>query len=102
MSTPEPKKGNEESGKVSVSLASDLLMRAAAEFGTDSPERETIMKAVSELAKKFAVHEGGVRELIPTQIAQLVGSLPQAGGATPEQKAMQGAPLPGQQPPMPV
>jgi hypothetical protein len=38
-------------------------------------------------------------ELQQSEILQMLQTLPQAGGATPEGKAMQAAPIPGMPPP---
>ena len=100
MSTPEPKMGSIEGAKVNLANASDLIEQALPAIGAESPEGKAILKILRELSGILGPRQDKTKELQPAQILQMLQSLPQAGGASPEQKAMQQAPLvPGMQMP---
>ena len=70
-------------------------------FRSESDEGQGIMQAISRLTRLFGKREAKTRELIPAEIMQMIQSLPQAGGATPEQRVAATAPVPGTtQPPI--
>ena len=103
MTTPEPQEGNMEQARLNVMMALDMLQNALTEFGTESEEGMVLSKIVSDIASEFGERESSTRELMPAEIMNLVQTLPQAGGATPEARAIAQAPVPGmQQPPMPI
>jgi hypothetical protein len=89
MSTPEPKMGSKEGALVNIGMVIDLLEQSLPALGADSEEGKTIMDAISKLNK------ASTNELQQAEIMQLMRSLPQAGGATPEGRAMAQAPIPG-------
>lgn len=100
MSTPEPKMGNIEGAKVDLANASDLIERSLVAFGAESPEGKAVLKILRELSGILGPRKDKTKELQPAQILSMLQSLPQAGGASPEQKAIQQAPLvPGMQMP---
>lgn len=100
MSTPEPKMGNIEGAKVDLANASDLIERSLVAFGAESPEGRAVLKILRELSGILGPRKDKTKELQPAQILSMLQALPQAGGASPEQKAMQQAPLvPGMQMP---
>ena len=103
MTTPEPQEGNMEQARLSVMMALDMLQNALTEFGMDSEEGMALQKVVADITREFGEREASTRELMPAEIMNLVQTLPQAGGATPEARAIAQAPVPGtQQPPMPL
>ena len=103
MSTPEPKMGEKETAAINVQTAMDLLEQSLPKLGGDSDEGKAVMDAVDKLAKVFGKRESKTRELMPTEIMNMISALPQAGGATPEQKVAAQAPVPGTQtPPLPI
>ena len=103
MTTPEPQEGNMEQARLSVMMALDMLQNALTEFGMDSEEGMALQKVVADITREFGERESSTRELMPAEIMNLVQTLPQAGGATPEARAIAQAPVPGtQQPPMPL
>lgn len=103
MSTAEPKMGEKETATINVQTAMDLLEQALPKIGADSEEGRAIMDAVTKLTKIFGKREAKTRELMPTEIMNMISSLPQAGGATPEQKVAAQAPIPGTAtPPLPM
>ena len=103
MTTPEPQEGNMEQARLNVMMALDMLQAALQEFGMGSEEADALQEAISEITEKFGQRESSTRELMPAEIMNLVQTLPQAGGATPEARAIAQAPVPGtQQPPMPI
>ena len=99
MSTPEPKEGEKAAAKINVQMAMELLQQSLPAFGSDTEEGKAIMKIVKEISKSFGTREAQTKELIPAEIIQMMQTLPQAAGATPEQKVAQSQPA--IQPPMP-
>ena len=82
MSTPEPKMGEKETAAINVQTAMDLLEQSLPKLGGDSDEGKAVMDAVDKLAKVFGKRESKTRELMPTEIMNMISALPQAGGAT--------------------
>jgi len=92
-----------EQARLNVMMALDMLQNALQEFGMESEEGMALQKVVGDLTSKFGERESSTRELMPSEIMNLIQTLPQAGGATPEARAIAQAPVPGtQQPPMPI
>lgn len=103
MSTPEPKMGSKEAAMINVQTAMDLLEQAMAAVGADTEEGKALMDAVTSLTKKFGKRQESVKELMPMEIMNMIQSLPQAGGATPEQRVAASAPMKGTEaPPMAI
>jgi len=103
MSTPEPKAGNKEGARVNVQMAMDLLQQSLPAFGSDSAEGKAILEIMKKLGSAFGAREAQTRELVPAEILQMISTLPQAGGASPEQRIAASAPTPGlQQRPQPM
>ena len=103
MSTPEPKMGSKEGAMINIQMALDLLQQSLPAIGSESSEGKEVTKVIGSLSKVFGSREAKTRELIPAEIMQMIQSLPQAGGASPEQRVAALAPLPGtQQPPIPM
>ena len=102
MSTPEPKMGSKEAANINIQMAMDLLEQSLPALGSESEEGQQIMKSLSSLHKVFGKREAKNRELIPAEILQMIQTLPQAGGASPEQRSIAQAPVQGMsQPPLP-
>ena len=99
MLTPEDKRGDQASAKVNVQMAMDLMQQALPVFGSDSEEGKKILQVLGSLARVFGETEAKTKELIPAEIIQMIQSLPQAGGASPEVKAIAKAPIEGTQSP---
>jgi hypothetical protein len=103
MSTPEPKRGEEEAARLNVMMALDMLQQAMAAFDMNSPETKTIEKVVADITRRFGEREADTRRLMPSEIIQMIQSLPQAGGATPGQREAMSAPIAGTTaPPLPM
>lgn len=103
MSTPEPQAGNMEQARLNVMMALDMLQNALQTFGMQSEEGMALQDVVGKITSKFGSREADTRKLMPAEIMNLIQTLPQAGGATPEARAVAAAPVPGtQQPVMPV
>jgi hypothetical protein len=100
MSTPEPKMGNREGALVNLGLAMDLIEQSLPALGTGSPEATKVMTALRTLSGVVGGKRESVNELKQSEILQMLQTLPQAGGATPEGKALAAAPaIPGMQMP---
>jgi hypothetical protein len=99
MSTPEPKMGNREAAMINLSMAMDLIEQALPAFGSESPEGVKALGVLRALSGMMGGKKQKAQELGSAEIMQMLQSLPQAGGATPEGKAMAAAPaIPGMAP----
>ena len=98
MSTPEPKMGSKEAAKINLGMAQDLLEQYLPALGSDSEEGRAALSAISAINKVLGSKKGKVNELQQSEILQMLQTLPQAGGGTPEGKAMAAAPIPGMPP----
>jgi hypothetical protein len=102
MSTPEPKLGNREGAMINLSMAMDLIEQALPSIGSESPEGQRLISALSSLTRIVGPKKGKTNELQTNEILQMLQTLPKAGGATPESMAMAaGMPIPGTPPPPP-
>lgn len=100
MSTPEPKMGNKEGALVNLGLAMDLIEQSLPALGSESPEGQKALAALRTLTGIIGGKKESTNELKQSEILQMLQTLPQAGGATPEGKALAAAPaVPGM--PMP-
>ena len=96
MSTPEPKMGNREGALVNIGLAMDLIEQALPALGSESQEGQRVLAALRTLTNVVGGKKESVNELKQSEILQMLQALPQAGGATPEGKALAAAPaVPG-------
>jgi hypothetical protein len=107
MSTPEPKMGNREAAMINISMAMDLLEQSLPALGSESPEGQKVLAAIRGMTGVLGPKKSKTNELQPAEIMQMLQTLPQAGGATPEGKAMAQAPAipgmsPGGMPPPPL
>jgi hypothetical protein len=101
MSTPEPKMGNREGALVNISMAMDLIEQALPSLGSESPEGQKALNAIRALTGLIGPRKQKTNELQQSEIIQMLQNLPQAGGATPEGRAMSQAPMVPNLPPMP-
>ena len=99
MSTPEPKMGSKEGALINISMAMDLLEQSLPALGSESPEGQKALNAIRQLSGLIGPRKGKTNELQQSEILQMLQTLPQAGGATPEGRAMAQAPIPGMPPP---
>ena len=93
MATPEPKMGSKEAALVNLAMALDLIEQSLPAIGSESAEGKMAIAALRSLSGVLGAKKAATNELQQAEIMQLLGSLPQAGGASPEAKAM-GAPPP--------
>ena len=98
MSTPEPKMGTKEAALINISMAMDLLEQSLPAFGSESVEGQKALNAIRQLSGLIGPRKGKTNELQQSEILQMLQTLPQAGGATPEGRAMAQAPMPGMPP----
>jgi hypothetical protein len=98
MSTPEPKMGSREAAMINIGMAMDLLEQSIPALGPDSAEAKKTLDAIRNLTGVLGPRKGQTNELQQAEILQMLQSLPQAGGATPEGKALAQAPVPGMPP----
>jgi hypothetical protein len=101
MSTPEPKMGNKEGALVNISMAMDLIEQALPSLGSESEEGQKALAAIRSLTGLLGPKKQKTDSLQQSEILQMLQNLPQAGGATPEGRAMSQAPAVPNLPPMP-
>jgi len=89
MSSPQPKSGQKQGAMVNVAMAMDLLEQSLPGLSTESPEGQTVIKALQGLSQHFKHEREKGKELVPQEIMQLMQSLPQGQG------------IPGGKPPAP-
>ena len=100
MSTPEPKMGSKEGALVTLGLAMDLIEQSLPAIGSESPEGQKVLSALRTLTGVLGAKKESVNNLKQSEILQMLQTLPQAGGATPEGKSLAAAPaIPGMMPP---
>jgi len=96
MSTPEPKMGSREAALINVGMAMDLIEQSLPAIGSETADGQRLVSALRSLTGAMGPRRQKVGELQNAEILQLLQNLPQAGGATPEMKAMAGMPaIPG-------
>lgn len=98
MSTPEPKMGSKEAAMINLGMAQDLLEQSLPSVGSDTEEGRAILTAIAAINKTLGPRKNKTNELQQSEILQMLQALPQAGGATPEGKAIAQAPIPGMPP----
>ena len=98
MSTPEPKLGSKEAAMINLGMAMDLLEQSLPALGSESEEGQKALRAITVLNGILGQRKNKTNELQQSEILQMLQALPQAGGAAPEAKAIQQAPVPGMPP----
>ena len=99
MATPEPKMGTREGAMINISMAMDLIEQALPALGSESPEGQKALSVLRQMSGILGGKKEKTKELQGAEIMQMLQNLPQAGGATPEGKAMAAAPaIPGMMP----
>ena len=92
MSTPEPKLGNKEGAMINLSMAMDLIEQSLPAIGSESAEGQKALAALRSLTGIVGPKKSKTNELQQSEIIQMLQNLPQAGGGTPEGRAMSQAP----------
>ena len=92
MSTPEPKLGNKEGAIINLSMAMDLIEQSLPAIGSESAEGQKALAALRSLTGIVGPKKSKTNELQQSEIIQMLQNLPQAGGGTPEGRAMAQAP----------
>lgn len=100
--TPQPNEGQQQQAQIWISMATDLLERALAPYGSETEQGKAILTALQTISKVFGATRDKAKPLVAAELMSMMKALPQAGGATPESMATQGAggPAPTQQQPM--
>lgn len=92
MSTPEPKAGQREAALINVSMALDLIEQSLPAIGSETPEGQKLMSALSAMSSVLGPKKQKTGELQSAEILQLLQNLPQAGGGSPVSRAIAGGP----------
>jgi len=100
MSTAEPKMGTREGALVNMSMALDLIEQSLPALGAESEEGRQAMMAMRSLNALIGPRKNKTNELQSAEILQMLQSLPQAAGMSPETRAMSQRPIPGMPPGM--
>lgn len=98
MSTPEPKMGTKEAAMINIGMAMDLLEQSLPALGSESSEGQKALAAIRQLTGLMGPRKNKTNELQQSEILQMLQTLPQAGGATPEGRAIARAPILGMPP----
>jgi hypothetical protein len=91
--------GSKEGAMINIGMAVDLLEQSLPALGSESPEGQKALAAIRQLSGLMGSRKNRTNELQQSEILQMLQTLPQAGGASPEMKAMSAAPIPGMPPP---
>lgn len=102
MSTPQPNEGEKQGAMTQVQMAMDILERSLPAFGSESEEGSTVIDALAKLGKRFGgAQRAKSKEMMPSEIMNMVASLPKGPmGAHPIPPGA-GGPPPGISPPAP-
>jgi len=95
---PAVKMGSKEGAMINIGMAVDLLEQSLPALGSESPEGQKALAAIRQLSGLMGPRKNKTNELQQSEILQMLQTLPQAGGASPEAKAMSAAPIPGMPP----
>jgi hypothetical protein len=90
--------GSKEAAKINLGMAQDLLEQSLPALGSDTEEGKAALSAISAINKVLGARKNKTNELQQSEILQMLQTLPQAGGGTPEGKAMAASPIPGMPP----
>lgn len=103
ISNPQPRLGAQQKAKASIEMAIHVISMSQAAFDPMSEEAKAVRKCLDIMAKAFGSSQHDAKELVPTEIAQLMSGMkpPAVGGAAPggPPGAPPGAPPPGAPPP---
>lgn len=86
MNTPQKQDGKQETARVHVHIAMNMLEQALPAFGAESEEGKVILSTLSRLARKFG--DTNASDLAPAQIKELVQGSTQVGGGSPVQRRL--------------
>lgn len=96
----QPNEGEKMQAHAKVQMAMKLLEQSIMAFGSSSEEGKSVLRSLTALGHKFGKGEDKGSDLIPSEIMNLVGSLPgQAGGSAMAPPPGGGMQPPGGQPP---
>ena len=79
----------------------DLIEQSLPSLGSESEDGQAALAAIHRLTKILGPRKAKTNELQHSEILQLLQNLPQAGGGTPEGRAMASAPAVPNLPPIP-
>ena len=84
MATPQPKLGEQMKAKASIEMAMKVLYMSGSAFDPMSEESKSIRKAMDILSKAFGSTAHEAKELVPTEISQLMSGMKPPGGGGPQ------------------
>ena len=83
---------------INLGMAMDLLEQSLPALGSETEEGQKALRAITVLNGILGARKSKTNQLQQSEILQMLQTLPQAGGAAPEAKAIQQAPIPGMPP----
>jgi hypothetical protein len=83
MANPQPKMGEQMKAKASIEMAIKVISLSQAAFDPMSEEAKAVRKTLDILSKAFGASQHDSRELVPTEIAQLMQGMKPPGGGAP-------------------
>lgn len=95
-SSPQENEGEKLQAHARVQMGMTLLEQSLSAFGAGSPEGQSILSALKALGGKFGHDREKGREIIPSEVMNLVGGMPGGAGGAPA-----GGPGGGMPPPPP-
>lgn len=81
MSTPQDNAGEKQGAMAQVQMATKILEQTLAAFGSTSDEGKAVLDALKGLGKAFGASAEKGKDLIPSEIMNMVGSMPQSAQA---------------------
>lgn len=81
MSTPQSNEGDKQGAMAQIQMATKILEQTLAAFGSDTEEGMAVLDALRGLGKKFGAGAEKGKDLIPSEIMNMVGGLPQSSQA---------------------
>ncbi len=88
MSGPQPAEGDRALALTQLQTAKSMLEIALPKLGSESPEGQAILDFLKKIGKSVGPQRAE-SELVPAEIVNLLQSLPQAGGQSPEAASLQ-------------
>lgn len=88
MTTPQPNEGVEQAAMVDMSMVLDLMEKVLSTLGSESESGRVVLDCLTKLSKQFGAKRKEAEPMQAAQLQQLMQSLPQGGGASPEMMAL--------------
>jgi len=81
MSTPQSPEGDKQGAMAQVQMATKILEQTLTAFGSGSEEGKAVLESLTKLNKAFGSSSEKGRDLIPSEIMNMVGGMPKSAQA---------------------